>query len=290
MSAPPIVPPGADPRNSAGPNPPDLTRYLAEPSAAEQHLARLFGRQAPLVVLDIGACEGEESIRYARAFPRARIFAFEPLPANQELIRVNLARHSLEGRVELVPLALADETGESTFHVSSGRPREEFSGPDWNYGNKSSSLLPPASASAMHGWIEFKESITVRTDTLARFCASRGLSRIDFVHLDVQGAELRVLRGAGAHLARVTALWLEVADRELYRGQALRGEIHRYLRSRGFALVAAAMHGVEGDAFYVNLRHPRAWRHLATHRARRGLAALRFRAGALRASWRGTGP
>lgn len=271
-------------------NPADLTAYLARPSEAERHLLRLFRREAPLVIMDIGACEGEESIRYARAFPRARVFAFEPLPSNQALVRANLSRHAADSRVELVPLALADTAGTAEFHVSSGRPSEAFAGEDWNYGNKSSSLLPPATSQPMHGWIEFKEALTVRTETLARFCADRGLIRIDFIHLDVQGAELRVLQGAGDRLRAVTALWLEVSDQELYRGQALRTEIETFLRTRGFALVATAMHGVEGDEFYVNLRHPVTWGYLLGHRTRAWLGRLRFRAGALRARWFGPHP
>lgn len=266
-------------------NPPSLTVYLAQKSPAEQLLARLFSRDAELVILDVGSCEGEESIRYARTFPRARVFAFEPLPSNQELIRANLARYPSGGRIELVPLALSDQTGDAVFHVSSGQPTETFAGTDWNYGNKSSSLLPPASAEPMHGWIRFNESITVRTETLARFCANHRLARIDFIHLDVQGAELQVLQGAGNRLSAVTALWLEVADQELYRGQALRAAIERFLRDRGFALVATAMRGVEGDEFYVNLRHPRTWIFLFGHRLRALYGHLRFCTGALRSRW-----
>jgi len=263
----------------------DLTAYLGVKSAAEQYLAQLFPADGSLVILDIGGCEGEESIRYARAYNRARVFCFEPLPSNQVLIRANLARYPTTGNIELVPLALADQAGEAVFHVSSGQPTESFAGEDWNYGNKSSSLLAPASNEPMHGWIRFDETITVRTETLARFCSARGLGRIDFIHLDVQGAELKVLHGAGDRLRRVTALWLEVADQELYRGQALRTEIERFLRNRGFALVATAMNGVEGDEFYVNLRHPRTWAFLVRHRFGAWLGRLRFRAGALRSRW-----
>lgn len=263
-------------------NPPNLTAYLAQATEAERHLTRLFRPEAPLVILDIGACEGEESIRYARAFARARVFAFEPLPANQDLIRMNLTLYPSGGRIELVPVALAAKAGEAEFHVSSGRPSEAFAGADWNYGNKSSSLLAPASDQPMHGWIEFKESIRVRTETLANFWAAHRLNRVDFMHLDVQGAELQVLQGAGDLLRRVTALWLEVAEQELYRGQALRAEIDHFLRARGFFPVTVTMNGIEGDAFYVNLRHPCTWAFLLSHSVRQCLGRLRFRAGALR--------
>src|SRR6185312_164018 len=110
--------------------PGDLTGYLSRPSEAEIELGRIFRPGEPRVICDIGACEGEDSIRYVRHFPRARVFAFEPLPANQALVRANFRKHAAD-RAELVPVALSDRAGRAEFHVSSGRPPELFAGADW---------------------------------------------------------------------------------------------------------------------------------------------------------------
>ncbi len=247
--------------------PRDLDSYLAQPSVPELEVAKLFGAGAAPVIFDIGACEGEDSLRYRRRFPQARIFTFEPLPDNQQLIRANFARYGMaEG--QLVPLALSNRQGEAEFHVSSGRPAVEFAGRDWNYGNKSSSLLAPASTEPMYGWLEFKEAIRVRTTTLDQFCREHHLDRIDFIHLDVQGAEHLVLSGATTMLPRVGALWLEVSDRALYRGQKLRTEIETLLRARGFRLVFEQRGEIEGDQFYVNSRHVRSWSYLVARTLR----------------------
>ena len=258
-------------------SPPGLAEYLATPTEAERQFRRLFRTDEPLVICDIGACEGEDSVRYARLFPRARVYAFEPLPANQALVRANFSRYAT-ANAELVPLALSDRAGVASFNVSSGRPPELFAGEDWNYGNKSSSLLPPAQSGPMHGWIEFKETITVPTATLDRFCAEREIDRIDFIQMDVQGAEHLVLAGAARMLARTTAVWLEVSSRELYRGQALGNELTRLMHRRGFFLAHTAdlgtAHG-EGDHLYLNLRHLRVWPALLRH----GLRGLRRLAG-----------
>lgn len=248
--------------------PADITSYLATPSEAELELRRLYRPEEAMTILDIGSCEGEDSVRYARVFPRSKVLAFEPLPANQELVRANFARHGVTN-AELVPLALSDRGGEATFHVSSGRPQDEFAGKDWNYGNKSSSLLAPAQSGPMYGWVEFKEAITVRTETLDAFCAGRGIDRVDFIHMDVQGAEHLVLAGATAMLPRVTAIWLEVSDRELYAGQKLRSDMEQLMRRHGFRLGFELRREVEGDQFYVNLRHPRTWPYLARRTAGR---------------------
>jgi FkbM family methyltransferase len=240
----------------------DLTQYLAKPTEVELELIRLFKPSKALTFFDVGACEGEESVRYARRFPKARIFAFEPLPANQQLVRENFSRFAI-GAAELVPIALSDRRGKAVFHVSSGRPSEEFAGPNWNYGNKSSSLLAPTTGEPMYGWIEFKETITVRTDTLNNFCRERDVSHIDFIHMDVQGAEHLVLAGASTILPRVTALWLEVFDQQLYQGQLLRPDTEHLMRAHGFALALETRRKIEGDQLYVNRRIPRTWRYLA---------------------------
>jgi FkbM family methyltransferase len=235
------------------PQPVDLDAYLSRPSDAEPELRRLFGRDEALVIFDIGACEGEESIRYTRRFPKARIHAFEALPANQNIIRRNFARYGID-TAELVPLALADHDGQATFHVSSGRPPDLFAGEAWNYGNKSSSLLPPADPAAMLGWIEFKETVTVTCEMLDTYCARKAVDRIDFIHMDVQGAEALVLRGARRMLPRVRSIWMEVASKEIYRGQVLRDELDTVMLSHGFACTYESNRGDEGDRLYVNRR------------------------------------
>jgi FkbM family methyltransferase len=262
-------------------NPPDLTAYLSRPSPIESELRRLFWSKKKLVIFDVGACEGEESIRYARLFPSAQILTFEPLPANQDLIRANFQRHRIAS-AELIPLALSDRSEMANFHVSSGRPPHEFSGPDWNYGNKSSSLLAPAESAPMYGWLEFKETIRVRTETLDQVCRERGIDEIDFLHLDVQGAEHRVLVGALGMLPHISAVWLEVADRELYRDQKLRDDIERFLRQQGFSLGFEQRREIEGDQFYVNRRKLNAWRYLALTRTSQGLGLVRRAAGRLK--------
>jgi FkbM family methyltransferase len=256
------------------PHPVDLQSYLAERSRAEREVMRIWPSDAALTIFDIGCCEGEDSIRFARRFPNARVFSFEPLPANQALVRINFEKYHVTN-TELVPLALSDRVGTAVFHVSTGEPKEKFAGQDWNYGNKSSSLLPPSSDAPMHGWIRFPEKITVQCSTFDEFCRQRTVSQVDFVHMDVQGAEWLVLQGAAKMLPRIGALCLEYADAELYAGQKLRTDIEKLLRAAGFALVYTEARGTEGDQFYVNQRNWRGKRHLTTTFLRRVLGGAR---------------
>lgn len=38
------------------------------------------------------------------------------------------------------------------------------------------------------------------------------IDEVDFIHVDVQGAELKVLMGAKDYIIKIKATWLEVAD------------------------------------------------------------------------------
>jgi FkbM family methyltransferase len=58
--------------------------------------------------------------------------------------------------------------------------------------------------------------------------------KFDFLILDVQGAELEVIRGLGNRIREVNWIYTEVSKVNLYRGGVLFSEINRFLESQGF--------------------------------------------------------
>jgi hypothetical protein len=56
--------------------------------------------------------------------------------------------------------------------------------------------------------------------------------------IDVQGTEIEVLRGATGMLGEVDSVLVECSFVELYRGQALAGEVIAFLDERGFSLAS----------------------------------------------------
>lgn len=216
----------------------------------EGPLLRTFDREEPLVLFDIGACEGEDSVRYARLFPRSHVYAVEPLPENVRRAMATIAKHGA-GRVTMLPFALAEVEGEMDMHVSSGQPPGARPGQDWDYGNKSSSLLPPGPAMSSIPWLRFESTVTVPVRTLDDICRELGIDRIDYVHLDVQGAELKVLAGGEEMLRSVRAIWLEVETVPLYDGQPLVQDVAAYLSSKSFRLEVDMVSELSGDQFWV---------------------------------------
>jgi FkbM family methyltransferase len=105
-----------------------------------------------------------------------------------------------------------------------------------------SSLLPPNQA--LYG--QFKDCSAdleviakkdVDTISLDAFLPKSGIATIDFLHLDTQGTELDILRGASGFLSSsIVGVKCEVEFAPLYEGQALFGDVDAYLREHGFVL------------------------------------------------------
>jgi FkbM family methyltransferase len=216
----------------------------------EELLSILFKKDESITIFDIGACEGESSIRYSRLFPNSNVFCFEPIPTNISLIEQNIETFGATS-VRAIEICLSDSIGEAEFHVSSGKP-DEFKNKevDWEFGNKSSSLLPPDKTLETYKWLEFKKTIKVKTTRLDTFLSSRNITIVDFAHMDVQGAELMVLKGAGEKISSVKNIWLEVEAIPLYKGQPVKKDVEAFLGKLGYIKLIDTVDKVAGDQFW----------------------------------------
>ncbi len=119
---------------------------------------------------------------------------------------------------------------------------------------QSSSLLEFGTHAQEHPGIVYVDTLQQRTTTIDRFFQRTNFdpSTYSVWNLDIQGAELMALRGAMQSLSHAKALYLEVNEKELYKGCALLPEVDAYLSSYNFKRVLTSMtpHGW-GDALYV---------------------------------------
>jgi FkbM family methyltransferase len=149
-----------------------------------------------MTVLDIGAHHGFYTLLASlRVGPEGRVIAFEPSPRE----RTRLGRHLRFNKcknVQVEPMALGNVSGKSDFFVVEG------------YSDYCNSLRPPA--------IE-EQTRTIRVDvtSLDEYLSRSRIVEVDFIKLDVEGAELDVLRGARSLLEggqRRPVLLVEVFD------------------------------------------------------------------------------
>jgi FkbM family methyltransferase len=142
-------------------------------------LRRLLERQR--VFFDVGANVGYHSFLAAALLEgRGAVHAFEPWPTVFDDLAANARLNGFRS-LDVNCLALADRDGESSLFVPDG--------PEWT----TASLVPDGSA-------RVRESVpAMRFDT---YCRRRGIERVDLLKIDVEGAELQVLRGMGSLLSR----------------------------------------------------------------------------------------
>jgi FkbM family methyltransferase len=178
----------------------------------------------PHVIFDVGANVGDTAERYRELFPEAEIYCFEPYP---QVFAQLSARYGQSPNLHLFKLALSEQTGTASFYT--------FSNPVAN------SLLPKAPditevVDAQH--IQDKGVIPVETITLDEFCQRQKIDHIDILKFDIQGAELKALRGAESSLRKrkIGLIYLEVQFASLYTGQAWFFDIAHYLIERGYEL------------------------------------------------------
>lgn len=123
---------------------------------------------------------------------------------------------------------------------------------------QSTSILELGTHATMYPHITIAERVPVQTkrfETLWRENIGEiDLDNYDFVNIDVQGAELKVLKGFGEiwNQVPIRAVYAEVNFEHVYKGCCLVEELDEYLGNFGFQRVlTAAPEGTWGDALYL---------------------------------------
>jgi FkbM family methyltransferase len=209
--------------------------WLAEKSALDEELiynefARVetdFVKQLlrrDMTVVDAGAHHGLYTLLASKRVGwDGRVVAVEPSPRECERLEKHL-RLNRCSNTELVPCALGEDPGETDLYLVDGRQ-------DW-----CNSLRPPAVDEPVR-------TVRVSVRRLDDVLAELGVSKVDFIKLDVEGAELSVLYGAMKLLQRKSrpAILAEVQDtRTRPWGYAAREIIQFLVRMdyRWFAIAA----------------------------------------------------
>ncbi len=159
------------------------------------------------VVIDAGACWGETSVYFAHEVgPVGKVYAFEFIPGNTAVLRRNVEENPrLAARVEVIEAPLWSRSNERVFFV------------DWGPGSRVS--MEPTAYRNTTG-----ERRTLSIDDLV---SGHQVGRVDFIKMDIEGAELDALQG-GERTLRASRPKLAIS---LYHKPTDFVDIPRYLRS-----------------------------------------------------------
>lgn len=125
----------------------------------------------PSTILDIGGNIGVGAIYFARKFPRAEIFTFEPVPENYELLVKNTSPY---GNVRAFPVALGKDDDWLDIYTSSNQK---------NFGGYS----------FFHKGTNPSEKRRVPVRNSGGFLKEIGVFRADVLKIDTEGAEYDIL-------------------------------------------------------------------------------------------------
>lgn len=190
----------------------------------------------PQGVLHLGANEGQEAEEYEKAKVPFVIWV-EAIPSVYEKLVQRVRKYPTH---ICLCACVSDVDGkEVTFNVANNQ-------------GQSSSFLEFGTHAQEHPTVKFIDKLTLatsRVDTLL-FAFQRNINHW-FLNVDLQGAELLALKGMGHYLWGFDWAYIEVNEKELYKGCPLVGEIDAYLALHELKPAEVKMTGSGwGDKFY----------------------------------------
>lgn len=194
----------------------DTTRTLSQMEASARANWEFLYEPAPGdIVLDIGAGIGDEAYRFSRAVgPTGLVVSIEAHPETYRCLAALCELNHLDN-VRPLNLAIADVGG--TVMIDDGES---------HVGN---SIIREASGFA------------VRSVTFGQLLADLGIDHVDYLKMNIEGAERLAMRGVPNGLERVTSLCISCHDfrADIGEGEGFRtkAEVAQVLRRSGFTII-----------------------------------------------------
>lgn len=167
-------------------------------------------------VFDIGANIGTVSLVLSQIVGEAgRVFAFEPVTVDvlQHNVKINKATN-----VEVIPSAVSNICGHTEIEIA-----DRFLG---------SSITHEQSAHDRSPQLHMNVPVT----TLDDFCARNKIDRVDFIKMNIEGAEEMALRGAKHTIMKDHPKWSVASNHIDHKGQRQHPALAKLLAANGYSI------------------------------------------------------
>jgi FkbM family methyltransferase len=202
------------------------------------------------IALDIGSRDARIALGLAAHYQRAMVYAFECNPKAIEICRKNIEAYEKETsdiRLVLVDKAISDVNGFIKFYPINAE-RTITPHADGNIG--ASSMFLASNQYTLEKYIQ--DEITVQSLTLNKWMQLNNIKEIDIIWMDLQGAELKALKGLKPFIDKVKLIYTEVNFKTIYQGSPLFEDLDKFLNNNHFLLVGKFNCSEWfGDALYV---------------------------------------
>lgn len=183
-------------------------------------------------ILHVGAHECEELNEYEKYIERNKILWIEAMPNKVKMCEEQYPDILIENAI------VSDNIENVKFYVSNN--------------GQSSSILELGLHKHFHPSIHYIGYFEGETQLLKNIICKYDID-FNFLNFDIQGAELKALKGMEPYLSKVEYLFTEVNSDYVYEGCALITELDDYLKQFGLQRVETVWFGKNhwGDAFYI---------------------------------------
>lgn len=178
--------------------------------------------------IDVGAAAGLYTVELSKLVgPRGRVISIEPLIfAHPALSRLLGTKNHLN--VTSFSFALGSQSGTSSISVPLGK-----------FGPITGRSFLAGEANGLGSNSEFKNhrEVEVHVDTLDEFCERENIKQLNFIKIDVEGAEKQVFQGGAKTIAKFKpAILVEIEARHLTRFDNKPDDVVDWLKKRGYQM------------------------------------------------------
>ena len=193
-----------------------LAKYLRD---ADDYWFHVYKPHSGDVIVDIGAGRGEDVYAFSRAVgPSGRVWAIEAHPESFDLLAAFCAEHHL---ANVTPLNLACMDAPAMLQIET---------------------LPVWESNYVRDGEPTPTSHPVEAITFDALCRRHEIGRIDFLKMNIEGAERFALKGMPEAIQRVHWVCIAAHDFRADRGEGeefrTRAFVEQFLRDSGFTLVS----------------------------------------------------
>jgi len=188
-------------------------------------------------ILHVGAYECEEIIYYEKYVPRNKILWIEAMYDK-------VMNNKIKYKDLMIEHAIVSDCEEIVkFNISNN--------------GQSSSFLELGEHKLIYPDVEYINYFYDKTKTLNNILKNYNDIKFNFLNLDIQGTELKAIKGMENYLKFVDYIYTEVNICEIYIGCTILNDLDEYLNKHGFKRVELewGYNNKWGDAFYIRKNH-----------------------------------
>jgi FkbM family methyltransferase len=205
-----------------------------EPVSLSRHLRE----GEPITLIDVGAYNGDFTEAIDKYCGIKMAVLIEPLPEKAHELR----RRFHFPKYRVFECVLSSHEGIVSFEINEFQP--------------TSSILKIKRGISELPEVNLGSGRTIQRNafTLDGIVSNVGMTEIDLLKLDVQGAEHLVLMGGSESLQSTSMIWIEVSYKSLYEDSCTFSDVYSFLQENGFELyeLEEAFRGPAGELLQSN--------------------------------------